>query len=120
MTTTLVNPIAPPADSSPESTQLDLLGTLAEAANATQERARRLLLQSVTTDLDQLVGPLPPEDRQEFQQDLREALNGPFERLEVVLEEWAITAHALRDPLNRELLLGEIDAADFIEVPRPE
>jgi hypothetical protein len=118
---TLIAPLDRPEGDRSDTTRVpDVLSTLAAAVDATQGRAREFLALTITTDLQRLVAPLDPEDQTEFYRELCAALNEPFERLEEVLEEWLITLRAVEDPVNREILLGEIDPADFIEVARPE
>lgn len=67
-----------------------------------------------------MLAPFDDEDRALFGRELQAALSDSQERLEALLREWAVTSAALGDPLNREVLLGEADEADFIEVHRPE
>jgi hypothetical protein len=84
------------------------------------DRASGTLVGGRTTDLDRLAALLPEEDRDQFWLELRDALNQPGDALERTLQDWLETARALADPLNREILLGEYDASDFVEVERPE
>lgn len=64
------------------------------------------------------------DDRAEFFGELRDALSlsaatrdaGP---LETCLHDWRVTAHALSDPLRREILTGAGDG-DYVEVGRPK
>jgi hypothetical protein len=122
MTNTLVRPLAKPKDipSDTATSAPGLLIWISEAISVAEERAHQRLIISTSTDLAELISPLEADDQAEFLEELREALNGSFERLQETLKEWAITARALRDPVNRGILLGEIEAADFIEVTRPE
>lgn len=42
-----------------------------------------------------------------------------FEPVRVVLRDWMTTANALADPLRRQILLGDPQDEDFVEVARP-
>jgi len=119
VTDTLVAPLPPaPGPSNTEHpSPLDELSALAAAA---QERAKRRLVVNITTRLEAMLAPFDDEDRALFGRELQAALSDSQERLEALLREWAVTSAALGDPLNREVLLGEADEADFIEVHRPE
>lgn len=43
-----------------------------------------------------------------------------IDQLDQLLADWRVTAEALADPEDREILLGGYSDADFVEVHRPE
>ncbi len=69
--------------------------------------------------LREIVESLDEDDRAAFRADIESASTESSETFERTLQEWLTTARVLRDPLSRELLLGNIGVSDFIEVDRP-
>lgn len=65
------------------------------------------------------------EDLREFVQEVRDALLVAAREetvgiLDEVLRRWRTTAQALEDPLCRQILLGQHQPGDFVDVQRPE
>ncbi len=65
------------------------------------------------------------DDLAEFVSELRQTLSLAYHdddlaSLVDAVADWKATADELADPARREVLLGAVDAADFVEVARPE
>ena len=121
MTTTLVRPLprdpATPSDTRPSDRRTpDLIAAIAQGADAAMNAARERLMVSIRTDLEPWLQYLEADDRDLF---WREVLSAPSDELERIIRDWLTTAEALRDPLARETLLGNVEPSDFIEVQRP-
>ncbi len=68
---------------------------------------------------------LDDDDLAQFVTELRQTLSLAYHDDDLALlvdavAEWKATADELADPARREVLLGAVDAADFVEVARPE
>jgi hypothetical protein len=86
-----------------------------------EESARSALGVVLNDALDWII-TLAEDDQTEFWAEVRDTLsrNETRSALETVVQEWRLTADALRDPLSRELLLAdEFGPNDFQEVERP-
>jgi hypothetical protein len=65
------------------------------------------------------------DDLAEFVSELRQTLSLAYHDDDLIslvdaVADWKATADELADPARREVLLGAVDAADFVEVARPE
>lgn len=65
------------------------------------------------------------DDLAEFVRELRQTLSLAYHdddltSLVDAIADWKATADELADPTRREILLGTVDSADFVEVARPE
>jgi hypothetical protein len=67
---------------------------------------------------------LDDDDLAQFLHEVRAAVSVAYHdddlsELEQLVRDWRATADELADPARREVLLGEFDAADYVEAPRP-
>lgn len=65
------------------------------------------------------------DDLAEFVSELRQTLSLAYHDNDLAslvdaIADWKATAEELADPARREVLLGTVDCADFVEVERPE
>jgi hypothetical protein len=65
------------------------------------------------------------EDLTQFVSELRQTLSLAYHDNDLTvlvdaITDWKATADELADPTRREILLGAVDTADFVEVARPE
>jgi hypothetical protein len=68
---------------------------------------------------------LDDDDLTTFVTELRTAVSVAYHdddltELEQLIRDWRVTAEELADPIRREVLLGDFDPDDYVEVSRPE
>jgi hypothetical protein len=68
---------------------------------------------------------LDDDDLAQFLQEVRAAVSVAYHdddlsELEQLVRDWRATADELADPARREVLLGGLDTADYVEAARPE
>jgi hypothetical protein len=97
----------------------DLMSMLSEMVTRVEREHQRLAL-SISTDLVEMLSVFDEEDRAEFWREFWRVIRLPDDALENMIQQWATTAQALRDPLRREILLRRNGDDDYVEVSRPE
>ncbi|MBI4728084.1 MAG: hypothetical protein HY775_01065 [Acidobacteria bacterium] len=87
-------------------------------------RSRKSLAEAIANSELSWLKLLPPDDVEEFLEEVASALQFAIDARDIsglvrAIEDWRTTALALRDSTNREILLGRPSRMDFAEVARP-